>query len=110
MEDFRKTMYQACLKADIPILSRDTAAKILSVVYLQGGDERIVLSPKIKAEIEYIQDRFDIHGGETMDAELHRKTKAYVRELEEYVKANNDWPQWVYDFIQERYGFKLYKL
>lgn len=109
MEDFRKAMYQACLKADIPILSRDTAAKILAVVYLQGGDERIVLSQKIKAEIEYIQDRFDIHGGETIDAELHRKTKAYVRELEEYIKANKDWPQWVYDFIQERYGFKLYK-
>lgn len=32
MEDFRKAMYQACLKADIPILSRDTAAKILAVV------------------------------------------------------------------------------
>ena len=110
MEDFRKAMYQACLKADIPILSRDTAAKILAVVYLQGGDERIVLSPKIKAEIEYIQDRFDIQGGETMDAELHRKTKAYVRELEEYIKANDDWPQCVYDFIQERYGFKPYKL
>ena len=73
MEEFRKALYQTCLKADIPILSRDTAAKILAVVYLQGGDERIVLSPKIKDEIEYIQDRFDIHGGETMDAELHKK-------------------------------------
>lgn len=109
MEEFRKALYRTCLNADIPILSRDTAAKILAVVYLQGGDERIVLSPKCKADVDYIQDRFDIHGGEAMDAELHRRTKVYVRELEDYIRANNDWPQWVYDFIQERYGFKLYK-
>lgn len=109
MENFRKAMYRTCLNADMPILSRDTAAKILAVTYIQGGDERLVLSPKMKADVDYIQDRFDIHGGETMDAELHRRTKAYVRELEDYIKDKNNWPQWVYDFIQERYGFRLYK-
>ena len=55
MEEFSKAMYLTCLQADIPILSRDTAAKILAVVYIQGGDERMVLSPKLKADCDYIQ-------------------------------------------------------
>ena len=115
MEEFRKAMYQTCLNANIPILSRDTAAKILAVVYLQGGDERITLSPKIKCDLEYIQDRFDIHGGETMDAELHRRTKAYIRDCEAYFKSQGEkqsweWPKWANDLFQERYGFKPYKL
>jgi len=109
MEDFRKAMYDACLQMNIPIIGRDTAAKILAVVYIQGCDERIVLSPKVKADLEYIQNRFDIHGGETMDASLQQKTKWYVKDLEQYIKTNNDWPTWVYDFWMERYNFKLYK-
>lgn len=116
MEDFRKAMYRACLKANIPILSRDTAAKILAVVYIQGGDERMVLSPKLKADCDYIQERYHIQGGEVPDETIIEYIQHYVRTLEQHIKENNDWPQWVYDcetksfriVTKDRKHYKLY--
>lgn len=92
------------------VVNRDTAARILAVAYLQGGDERFTASQKLKDDLAYIQDTFDIHGGETMDAELHRRTKVYIRLCEDCIKELDDWPVWVYRLFEERYGFKPYKL
>ena len=91
------------------MISRDTAAKILAVVYIQGGDERMVLSPKLKADCDYIQDHYHIRGGEVPDVEITEYIQHYVKTLEQYIKDNDDWPQWVYGFFMQRYSFKLYK-
>jgi hypothetical protein len=91
------------------MISRDTAAKILAVVYIQGSDERMVLSPKLKADCDYIQERYHVQGGEVPDETIIEYIQHYVRTLEQHIKENNDWPQWVYDFFMQRYNFKLYK-
>lgn len=91
------------------LIGRDTAAKILAVVYIQGGDERMVLSPKLKADCDYIQKRYHIQGGEVPDETIIEYIQQHVRTLEQHIKENNDWPQWVYDFFMQRYNFKLYK-
>lgn len=91
------------------LIGRDTAAKILSVVYLQGGDERMVLSPKLRADLEYIQDSYGIHGCQSVDLELAMNVKYYITMLERHVKEHSDWPSWVYMLFRERYNFNLYK-
>ncbi len=111
MEQFRQDLYNDCLLADLPIISRDTAAKILAIVGLQGGDERIVLSPKCQCDLKYIQERFHIQGGETPDIVVARLMKRYTKELKEYTDAHNgEWTDWAYKLFQERYGFRLYNL
>ena len=91
------------------MISRDTAAKILAVIYIQSGDERMVMSPKLKADCDYIQRRYHIHGGEFPDAELVEYIQHYTREIENHIKECGDFPKWVYDLFKERYNFKLYK-
>jgi len=111
MEQFRQDLYNACLLTDLPIISRDTAAKILAIVGLQGGDERIVLSPKCQCDLKYIQERFHIQGGETPDIVVVRLLKRYTKELKDYTDTHDgEWCPWLNKLIEERYGFKPYKL
>ena len=91
------------------MIGRDLAARLLSVVKLQSGDERIVMCPKLRHEILYIQERYHIRGGEAPDGELTILLQGYVKELETHIKEHDDWPQWVYNLFQERYKFKIYK-
>jgi hypothetical protein len=91
------------------MISRDTSARILAVIYIQSGDERIVLSPKLKADCDYIQKHYHIEGGDIPDAEIVEAIQHYTKELENHIKQYNDFPQWAYDLFKERYNFKLYK-
>lgn len=94
---------------EFSLITRHTAAKILSVVYVQSGDERIVLSPKVRADIEYIQKKYDIVGGGNPSPTIVKLIQDYVKEVEKSIKETHDFPQWAYDLFQERYNFKLYK-
>lgn len=103
IDDYRRWM-RDCLTIGIPAISADTSARILAVVCVLGNNENIVMSPKCRVELEYIQRRFNINGGEILDKEIVAPLKQYISELEKATEV----PQWAEKIFKERYGIKLY--
>lgn len=62
------------------------------------------MSPKCRAELEYIQKRFHIDGGEVPDSEIIEPLKEYIAELEKATEV----PKWAEKIFKDRYGIKLY--
>lgn len=111
MENFRKALYAACRQMGMAIVPMDIGARIMAWVGLQGGDERVSLSPRLKCELEHLQELYHIKGGETPDKDFVLLIQEYTNELKDYTdKHNGEWPTWLETIIQERYGFKPYKL
>ena len=69
-----------------PAISRDTAARILAVVYVHGNNEAMTYNRKFLTEIEHIKQMYHIDGGETPDADIVMLIKRYIGELEQYPK------------------------
>lgn len=103
IDDYRRWLHD-CMTVGIPAISLDTSARILSVVCVLGNNENIVMSPKCRADLEYIQKRFSINGGEVPDKDIITPLKEYISELEEATEV----PQWAEKIFMERYGIKLY--
>ncbi len=103
IDDYRRWL-QDCLTMGIPAISTDTSARILAVVHTLGNNENIVMSPKCKADLEYIQKRFGIAGGEVPGSEIIEPLKEYIAELEKATEV----PKWAERIFKERYGIKLY--
>ena len=111
MEKFRKAMYDACLQMGLEIVPMDVGARVMAFVGLQGGDERAVMCPRLRIELEYLQDKYRIKGGEVPDADFVLLIQQYTHELKEYTDTHNgEFPEWLNALIQERYGFIPYKL
>ena len=111
MEEFRKAMYAACRQFEMEIVPMDIGARVMAWVGLQGGDERVSLSPRLKCELEHLQELYHIKGGEVPDKDFVLLIQEYTNELKDYTdKHNGEWPTWLDTLIQERYGFKPYKL
>lgn len=102
--DDYKAWLRDCLTIGIPALSLDTSARILAVVCVLGNNENMALSPKCRAELEYIQKRFGIDGGETPDSDIIDPLKQYISELEKATEV----PKWAEKIFKERYGIKLF--
>lgn len=100
-------MLMTSLSAGLPAISVDTAVRILAVVCVLGNNEFIVLSPKVRADLKYIQKRFHIQGGEIPSTEIVMPLKKYVSELDVLAKQNKK-PEWADKLFQERYGIKLF--
>ena len=102
-------LYDSALAAGLPIISTDTAAKILAVLYVHGNNEFMTHSPKFSAEIRYIRQKWNIDGGLVPEAGIVSAIKRYVSELEQFEKNHpkERYPQWAIDLFQERYGVKL---
>lgn len=84
-EQLQQDWLNACLAADIPAVTRDTAARLLGVLYVHGGGhEEMVMNRKFTNELRYIQRRYSIEGGQRPDAEMVRLIQHYVTELEQY--------------------------
>lgn len=47
MEDFRKSLYSACRQMGLHIVPMDVGARVMAFVGLQGGDERMVVCPRV---------------------------------------------------------------
>lgn len=107
--DFMRATYMSALNAGLPIISSDTSARILSVVYVHGNNEFMVHSPKFHIEMEYMQQRFHLFGGETPDLKIVTLVKRYVKELEEFEKQYpvKRYPEWAVDLFKSRYNVKL---
>lgn len=107
---------EACEQAGIPAITTDTSARIMSVMYVHGGgEEEMVLNQKFVNDVQYIQRRFHIQGGEVPDAEFVSAMQGYVRELEQYLdhcrrvnKSDTQIPDWAHRLMRERYGMKLH--
>lgn len=111
MEDFRKAMYAACRQVGLEIVPIDVAARVMAFVGLQGGDERTVMCPRLRCELQHLQELYHIKGGEIPDKDFVLLIQEYTNELKDYTdKHNGEWPTWLDTLIQERYGFKPYKL
>ena len=111
MEDFRKAMYAACRQMDLEIVPIDVGARVMAFVGMAGGDERVCMSPRMKCELEHLQELYHIKGGEVPDKDFVLLIQEYTEELKAYTDAHDgEWPEWLNNLIEERYGFKPYKL
>ena len=111
MENFRKAMYAACRQMGMAIVPMDVGARVMAFVGLASGDERICLSPRMKCELEHLQELYHIKGGETPDTDFVALVQQYIKELKDYADTHNGkFPQWLNELIWERYGFKPYDL
>lgn len=111
IEQTREAMYDACRQMGLMIVPFDTAARVMAFIGLQGGDERVTASPKLYCEIRHIQKQYHIEGGEIPDKDFCELLQEYTRELTDYTnKHDGEWPEWLNKMIEERYGFKPYKL
>ena len=72
-------MYAACRQMGLEIVPIDIGARVMAWVGLQGGDERVSLSPRLKCELEHLQELYHIKGGEVPD-------KDFVLLIQEYTK------------------------
>jgi hypothetical protein len=86
-------------------IGKDTAAKMLAIVYVLGGErEAFTHNEKLKADLEYIQDVYGFQGGEVPNQEVVELLKSYTKELE---SNDKEYPEWATKLMQENYGIKL---
>ena len=103
-EKFYMGILNDALTVGLPIISTDTAARLMAITYVYGGgNEALVLSPKFQCDCKYIQKKFGIQGGEVPDAKFATFLQTYVKELENSKVC----PQWVHDIMKRRYNIKL---
>ena len=121
-EQLQQDWLNACLAADIPAVTRDTAARLMAVLYVHGGGhEEMVMNRKFTNEMRYIQRRYGIEGGQRPDPEVVSLIQHYVRELEAYegehtkdsatdadgTRVLDSAPEWAVRLFRERYGIRL---
>lgn len=118
-DKLRKDWLSAFTSIGIPAVSRDTAARILAVVYVHGNNEALVCNKKFLEEIDHIKQMYHVDGGESPDAEIVVLIKQYVEELEQYCDEHandkssseavfrNHAPEWAHRLFLERFGIKL---
>ena len=112
MTDFRRQWNEASKAAGLASIGRDTAAKILAIVYVLGGErESFTHNEKLKADIEYIQDVYGFQGGETPNQDVAERLKCYVSELEkserDLGKKGENTPQWAKKLMKEMYNIEI---
>ena len=104
MTDFRKQWNESCKAAGLVSIGKDTAAKLLAIVCVLGGErEAFTHNEKLKADLEYIQDVYGFQGGMTPNTFVSNALKQYCNELEDYKTI----PQLATKLMQEQYGIKL---
>ena len=114
MTDFRRQWNESCKAAGLVSIGKDTAAKLLAIVYVLGGErEAFTHNEKLKADLEYIQDVYGIKGGETPKNELFGLIHYYVVDFfgsSRFDDENQEGqyiPEWATKLMQERYGIQL---
>lgn len=114
----RAAWNEACLQCGLPAISRDTSARIMAVLHVESGCTTAVThSPKLRADLKYIQRRFGIEGGATPDAAFVRSFSHYVHEIEAHQRqskghtaltlAEQAWPEWARTLYQDNYNVNL---
>lgn len=109
MSDFRKQWNDTCKAAGIVSIGKDTAAKLLAIVYVIGGEREVFThNEKLKADIDYIQEVYGFKGGQTPNKEVADLFRKYVVELDFFTPSINQWhPQWAKKLMEENYNINL---
>ena len=102
-DNIHEQLTQSSLATGLTIIGKELAAKILAVIYMYD-DERITYSDKLRADIKYIQARYNIDGCGIPDDELVELIKQRVNELPKY-RINI--PAWATELFKQRYGIAL---
>lgn len=109
--DFYHKLLRTSLSVGLPVISRDTSARILAVIYGYGNNEAFAMSPKLTEDIKYIQERFGIKGGAVPEKEFADLLRWYIKDIELYDKNKHDtgkpYPDWATRLFKDRYGIKL---
>ena len=78
--DEYKKMLDTALAVGLPIIGKWTAARICFITYYWGGSrEEFTYSPKLHAELEYIQKKYGIEGTSCPDVELSVTSSSWRR-------------------------------
>lgn len=105
MSDFRKQWNDTCKTTGIASIGKDTAAKLLAIIYVLGGEREVFThNEKLKADLEYVQETYSFFGGLIPDVEVKNKFRNYVKELEANEKEP---PKWAGKLMEENYNIKL---
>lgn len=109
---FRRQWNESCKAAGLVSIGKDTAAKLLAIVYVLGGErECFTHNGKLIDDIWYIKDVYGIYGGKIPDQEVVKLVKQYCSELEACERnidnEGSEHPQWATKLMQEEYGIKL---
>lgn len=109
MTDFRKQWNENCKAAGLVSISKDTAAKLLAIVYVLGGDrEAFTHNEKLKSDIEYIQEVYGFQGNEVPNKDVADLFRKYVVELDFFTPSINQWhPQWAKKLMEENYNINI---
>lgn len=118
MNEWRQKMISTCLSAGIPWMTRDTSARVFAVLYVHGNNEYMTHCEAFLQDCKYIQERFNILGGETPDADFASLLQEYIKELEDYEETHKEErttsgvferhiPEWAKTLFMDRYGIKL---
>lgn len=107
--DFYLKILMTSLTAGLPIINTDTAARICAVIMVHGNNEQFIYSPKLRAELKYIQIRFHLHGCGVPPPDFVRLLQQYVKELETFEKKNPKlrYCPWARQLFVDRYGIVL---
>lgn len=106
-ENLRKQWNDACLSIGIDSISPCKSAKIMSVLMHLGNNEAMVMNRHFTADVDYIQERYNLKGGEIPDQEFVKYFKEYERELKESLD-NGIIPQWAETLFATDYEIKLW--
>ena len=101
--NIHEQLTQSALSVGLTIIGKELAAKILAVIYMYD-DERITYSDKLRADVKYIQARYNIDGCGIPDADLVELIKQRTNELPKY---RTNIPAWATELFKQRYGIEL---
>lgn len=113
---FDETLYKAILRTGdacgISIMPLRKAARLMAIIYVWGGgDEQFTGSPKLKADVEYIQEKYQLYGGGVPPVDFVLALQADVLALEDYIEKhrgeNSQCPEWAKEFMKEYYNFVM---
>ena len=102
----RWAMYDAAIKAGIPIVPTETCAIICAMLLVWGNTENFTHNHRLVCELKYAQKRFRIEGGEKpTDRNFLTALNYYVGLLELNQKREGRVPDHIDQMFRERYGF-----
>lgn len=86
--DFDFQFYLATLRtADavgMAVAKKDDLARVMAIIYNEGGNEQFTHSYKLMAEMQFAQEKYHIRGGEAPDPRFVLLLQRYNREIEIY--------------------------
>lgn len=107
--DFRRQWNESCKAAGLVSIGKDTAAKLLAIVYVLGGErEAFTHNEKLKADIDYIQDVYGVEAGMMPNKEVFDLLHHYVSDFFDCDGQESQIiPEWATKLMEENYGIKL---